>query len=30
MHLPSLRAALEREIAENVSATCDDQTVTAA
>jgi putative transposase len=30
MHLPSLRAALEREIAENVSATCDAQTVTAA
>jgi putative transposase len=30
LHLPSLRAALEREIAENVSATCDDQTVTAA
>lgn len=30
LHLRSLRAALERETTENVSAPCDDQTVTAA
>ena len=30
LHLPSLRAALDRAITENVSAICDDQTVTAA
>jgi putative transposase len=30
LHLHSLRAALEREIAENVGAVCHDQRVTAA